>query len=202
MLSWRVCAPSGRQIVTSPKPAAVLEALRDDLAYHQMRVLLLVVAVTESDGHSRKLDGLTKLAKLDFLVRYPALAPRVLDDLDARDGRLHVARDSDATEVEAPMTRYKYGPWDDRYYPVIGALVGRGLVRYVRGRRGSVALAPTPAGRSLAKTLARAEPWRDMNDRCHAIAQASGGLTGTALKDLIYRNLPEVVDRPLRQVIR
>ena len=54
------------------------------------------------------------------------------------------------------MTRYKYGPWDDRYYPVIGALVGRGLLRYTRGRRGSVALAPTPAGRALARQLAAA----------------------------------------------
>ena len=30
------------------------------------------------------------------------------------------------------MIRYKYGPWDDRYYAVIGALVSRGLLRYVR----------------------------------------------------------------------
>jgi len=167
-----------------------------------MRVLLLVAAVAGSEGHSRKLDGLTKLAKLDFLVRYPAVAPRVLDDLDSGDRRLHIAQGDDATEVEDPMTRYKYGPWDDRYYPVIGALVGRGLLRYARGRQGSVALVPTPAGRSLAEALAQTESWRDMNDRCHVIAQASGGLTGTALKDLIYRHLPEMMDRPHRQVIR
>lgn len=188
--------------MTSPSHAGVLEALRDDLAYHQMRVLLLVTAVAGSQGHARKLDGLTKLAKLDFLVRYPALAPRVLDNLNAEDARLHIPQDVDATDVEAPMTRYKYGPWDDRYYPVIGALVGRGLLRYVAGRQGSVALTPTPTGRKLAESMAQTEPWQEINDRCHAVAQATGGLTGAALKDLIYRHLPEVMDRPQRQVIR
>lgn len=188
--------------MTSPNQAEVLEVMRSDLAYHQMRVLLLVAAVTASDGHSRKLDGLTKLAKLDFLVRYPALAPRVLNDLDATDSRLHTTRDADATDVEAPMTRYKYGPWDDRYYPALGALIGRGLLRYLKGRRGSVALAPTPAGRRRAEDLGNSDEWREINDRCYAIAQASGGLTGTALKDLIYRHLPELMDRPQRQVIR
>jgi hypothetical protein len=30
-------------------------------------------AVTAAHGHQGKVDGLTKLAKLDFLLRYPAL---------------------------------------------------------------------------------------------------------------------------------
>jgi hypothetical protein len=34
---------------------------------------LLVDAVTAAHGHQGKVDGLTKLAKLDFLLRYPAL---------------------------------------------------------------------------------------------------------------------------------
>lgn len=169
-----------------------------------MRILLLVTAVADTDGHSRKLDGLTKLAKLDFLVRYPALAPRVLHDLDDGDDQLHLADTPEAepTDVEAPMTRYKYGPWDDRYYPVIGALVGRGLLRYTRGRRGSVALAPTSAGRHLAGDVARSAQWTQISDRCLAVAAASAGLTGNALKDLIYRHLPEIMDRPQRQVIQ
>ncbi|WP_280303082.1 hypothetical protein [Nocardia abscessus] len=61
-----------------------LALLREDLAYHQARVLLLVAAVCAADGHSKKLDGLTKLAKLDFLLRYPALGPVILDELVPR----------------------------------------------------------------------------------------------------------------------
>ena len=182
-----------------------LAALRDDLAYHQTRVLLLVAAVAATDGHNRKLDGLTKLAKLDFLTRYPALGPVVLDNLSDSDKRLHLEKDSSgmsATDVEAPMTRYKYGPWDDRYYPVIGALVGRGLVKYVRGRKGSVALSPTPAGKKLAKDIGSTEDWKHINDRCAAVAEASAGLNGSTLKGLIYSRLPALMDRPHRELIK
>ena len=182
------------------------EALRwvvEDLAYHQARVLLLVKAVSSDPGHARKLDGLTKLAKLDFLVRYPALAAVVLDNLSNEEPRMHVGDDEVAapTEVEDPMTRYKYGPWDDRYYPVVGALVSRGLVKYVKGRRGSVALAVTNAGRKFAESLSQDSLWRDIADRCEAVAEASAGLTGNALKELIYDRLADLMDRPHREVI-
>jgi hypothetical protein len=184
--------------------AAELAMLREDLAYHQARVLLLITAVAAEQGHARKLDGLTKLAKLDFLLRYPALASTVLDPLDPYDPRLHLANEDvrEPTAVEAPMTRYKYGPWDDRYYTIIGALIGRGLLRYARGRQGSVALAPTPAGKKLAAEMTGNAQWSEIADRCKAIAQASTGMTGNALKDLIYQRLADLMDRPHRQVIR
>ena len=190
--------------MTTPDHSRDLALVRDDLAYHQARVLLLVTAVAAAQGHSGKVDGLTKLAKLDFLLRYPALAPSVLDRLDPADPRLHLSDDdrADPANAEAPMIRYKYGPWDDRYYPVIGALVSRGLLRYARGRRGSVALAPTPPdGRSPGSSAAASE-WNEIADRSSAIADASSGLTGNALKDLIYNRLAALMDRPHRETIQ
>ncbi|GAA1378408.1 hypothetical protein [Catellatospora chokoriensis] len=181
-----------------------LAFLREDLAYHQARVLLLIDAVCHTQGHQSKLDGLTKLAKLDFLLRYPALAPTVLHDLDESDPRLRLTSEdlAEPTDVEAPMIRYKYGPWDDRYYPVIGALVARGLLRYAARRRGSVALKTTAAGHRLAEELTAATPWSDVGQRCQVIAEKTAGMTGNALKDLIYQALAGLLDRPHRQVIR
>src|SRR4051812_8958892 len=100
--------------MTTEPDARELALLREELAYHQARVLLLVAAVAAQPGHARNLDGLTKLAKLDFLLRYPALASVVLDPLDPRDSRLQLQDEDlrEPTAVEAPMTRYKYGPWD------------------------------------------------------------------------------------------
>ncbi|WP_106195884.1 hypothetical protein [Umezawaea tangerina] len=190
--------------MTQPEDVLERTLLREDLAYHQARVLLLVTAVAATKGHANKLDGLTKLAKLDFLLRYPALAPQVLDRLDRTDPRLHlgVHELSAPTHVEAPMTRYKYGPWDDRYYAIIGALIGRGLLRYTGARKGSVAVTPTPAGRRLADDLGNSQQWIDINDRSRAIAEASANMTGNALKDRIYERLAYLMDRPHRQVIR
>lgn len=190
--------------MTMPQQAEELALLRNDLAYHQARVLLLVTAVATSPGHQGRLDGLTKLAKLDFLLRYPALAATVLDSLDQADPRLCLTQDeaADPSNTEAPMTRYKYGPWDDRYYPVIGALVGRGLIGYVQSRRGSVALTPTRAGEALAADMAASADWADIAERSSAIAEASAGMTGNALKDLIYQRLATLMDRAYGEVIR
>lgn len=165
-----------------------LALLREDLAYHQARVLLLVAAVCAADGHSKKLDGLTKLAKLDFLLRYPALGPTVLYRLDPADPRLHLPRDAEAspTDVEAPMIKYTYGPWDDHYYAVLGALTGRGLLRYVKARKRSVAVAPTPAGRKAARLLADTAEWSSVAERSIAIAEASAGLSGNELTERIF----------------
>ncbi|HVB45639.1 MAG TPA: hypothetical protein VNF47_23435 [Streptosporangiaceae bacterium] len=190
--------------MTAPRDPEDLALLREDLAYHQARVLLLIDAVAAAQGHQGKVDGLTKLAKLDFLLRYPALAPAVLDRLNAADPRLRLPTDlaADPADVEAPMIRYKYGPWDDRYYAVIGALVGRGLLRYMAGRRGSVALAPTRAGREFADNLAAADEWSDVAERSKAIAESSAGMSGNALKTLIYQRLASFMDRQLGEVIR
>jgi hypothetical protein len=188
-----------------PRDHEELALLREDLAYHQARVLLLVSAVTATQGHQGKVDGLTKLAKLDFLLRYPAVAPAVLDRLSAADPRLRLPAGESAHGsgyIEAPMIRYKYGPWDDRYYTIIGALVGRGLLRYMRGRRGSVALAPTSAGRELAGQLAAADEWSDVAERSKVIAESSTGMSGNALKTLIYQRLASLIDRQLGEVIR
>lgn len=183
--------------------AEELQALQDDLAYHQMRVLLLIDAVSQIKGNAGKLDGLTKLAKLDFLVRYPSLAQRVLDKFTPEGTKFALANRAEQvwSGVEAPMIRYKYGPWDNRYYPIIGALVGRGLARYTVGRRGSVALATTPTGRRLSQGLKNSNEWRLIAQQCEAVAQAAAGLTGNALKDLVYARLPELMDRPHREVI-
>lgn len=190
-------------MVTDMEDTDALRWVVDDLAYHQLRILLLVNAVAREPGNARKLDGLTKLAKLDFLVRYPAFAPVVLDNIKVDDTNLHLTTDdiNEPTVVADPMIRYKYGPWDDRYYPVIGALVSRGLLRYTRGRKGSVALAPSASGRKLATQLSDSDDWRSLAEQCETVAQASAGLTGNAIKDLIYTRLAELMDRPHREVI-
>ncbi|OZC63705.1 hypothetical protein CH306_26000 [Rhodococcus sp. 15-725-2-2b] len=100
------------------------------------------------------------------------------------------------------MTRYKYGPWDDRYYPIIGSLVGRGLLKYVRGRKGSVALTPTALGKKTALEMGSLPDWSLINDRCYAVADGAAGLNGSALKNLIYSNLPALMDRPHRKLIK
>lgn len=163
----------------------------DLLNYHAARVLLLVDAFTKPK--SGRLDGLTKVAKLDFLLRYPVFLEHVLRTRGVEIPSEAAATPDEAGAVESQMIRYKFGPWDNRYYPIIGRLVATGLVELVPGK-GRVALRITHAGHDTAASLASSS-WLRIASRC-VLLRRHLNLTGNRLKELIYRELPEVVDRP------
>jgi len=163
-----------------------------DIQYHVARIVLLLDRF--ATGRSA-LDGMTKLAKLDFLLRYPAFLERLLlrDGLDWPSGTQPTA--AERLAVESRMIRYKYGPWDDRYYPIVGQLVGTGLADLVPGR-GRVSLRPTAAGRAVASRLRQSSEWQLVAQRC-ALLKRHYNVSGDALKSRIYRELPEAVDLPI-----
>lgn len=175
---------------------ALRSTVTDPFEYHVARVLILVAAFSPTSRS--KLDGLTKIAKLDFLLRYPVYLERLMESrntplppplrpsLEERQG------------LESAMIRYKYGPWDDRYYPLIGRLIGQGLVEPVEGR-GVVALRATAAGRQVATELSQ-HHWEVVSGRAKFLKRHLD-LTGSTLQRLIYEEFPEVVDRPWRDPI-
>lgn len=80
---------------------------RDPFEFHVARVLLLINAF--SRGAAQRLEGLTKLAKLDFLLRYPVYLEQLLT---LRERPLPASLQPDANErlgLESAMIRYKYG---------------------------------------------------------------------------------------------
>ena len=94
----------------------------------EARLLLLIDAFSrKQNGAPRYLEGRIKLAKLDFLLRYPRYLQRVLLAHGARSEDLEEI-DPNEAPLDARMMRYRYGPWDPSYYAVLGSLIGRGLV--------------------------------------------------------------------------
>lgn len=166
--------------VSRPLPAD------DVVEFHAGRLALLLAIC---GGPSAKIRGLTKMAKLDFFVRYPDFFAAV---------RGHERRGS---PVEAAMVRHHYGPWDKRYYHVLAFLEARGLMKVERSGK-SVHLSLTKDGKTAAKRLAEHPAFADLVEHMGAVAAAFGGSTGSELKTLIYRTFGEdVSDRPLGHII-
>ncbi|ROP41872.1 hypothetical protein [Saccharothrix texasensis] len=163
--------------------------LRTESEYHQARLLLLLAGFTE-DGDV--FTGLTKLVKLDFLLRYPAMTKRLLPEETEWPDGTEPTRD-ELLAVESRMIRYRYGPWDDRYYPMLGALVGRGLLVFAGGHRFAVQV--TPSGRRLSLALSEFAQWRPTTARVRLLRQHFD-FTGEQLKDLIYEHLDDVATLP------
>jgi hypothetical protein len=173
----------------SHRTALFQQRLLADSDYHQARILLLLAGFT-SDG--QEFVGLTRLVKLDFLLRYPAMTRRLLPEPASwPEGTAPTLDELQA--VESRMIRYRYGPWDDRYYPMLGGLVGRGLIVFTGGRR--FAARVTTLGRHLAAQLTETLEWNLTEARVRLLREHFD-FPGEQLKSLIYEHLDDVVSLP------
>jgi hypothetical protein len=158
-------------------------------AFHAARILLLLRYCGR--GPRRTIRGRTKLAKLDFFVRYPQFLSRAAAELQPDSD---VDRVADAESVEARMIRYRFGPWDHRYYNILAALEARGLVRVSRAQSYD-AFELTSAGQQAVEQLAQDRSFFSVIERCRLTSELLGDMSGTQLKDFVYRNFVEEVAR-------
>jgi len=149
----------------------------------EARVLVLIAAFTTG---RKSLEGRTKLAKLDFLLRYPAYLRRALH-LKAPEDEDKVAP---AHDIETRMVRYRYGPWDPAYFGILGRLVGKGLVEAVPGKMG-LSYRATRQGAELAARLADEPSWEDVTASAKLLRKHFDW-TGSHLKKYVYETFPEV----------
>lgn len=170
--------------------------MNEEIEYHVARVLILLHAMAPGGGVMR---GLTKLVKLDFLLRYPGFLERLLDSRAIPWPIGAEPTESERRAVESPMIRYKYGPWDDRYYPILGYLSGTELAEVLKVN-GAITIRLTESGREAARRLADDPTWLRVRERAVLLRQHFD-LSGNALKESIYRELPEAVDRAHRAAI-
>jgi hypothetical protein len=158
--------------------------------FHVARLVLLLKAAA---GRSDKpVQGIMKLAKMDFLLRYPNCLVRALRAI-GKEIEAQKIPEEERDTIEARMIRFRYGPWDKRYRRWIGLLVSKGLAHtYLDGRTVNVRL--TPAGIDVAARLAELDEFRQLANRSHIVASMFGNYSATKLKDFVYKVFPEIVD--------
>jgi hypothetical protein len=152
----------------------------------EARLLLLIDAFSSGSG---KLQGRTKLAKLDFLLRYPKFFERAMA---LRNVTTAVERDeAGENNIAQRMVRYRYGPWDPAYYALLGALLGRGLITTIP-ERNYLGFRATPLGREIAAELGKSEAWAAVAARAKLLKRTFPTQRGTSVMNWIYEDVPEV----------
>lgn len=171
------------------QPASLPLAADDVLEFHAARLMLLL----EFCGTGGRIDGLTKMAKLDFFTRYPDFfdIARAAEVAKA-DGTIPLPDDTHT--VEASMVRHHYGPWDKRYYHVLAHLEAKALISVTKEAK-SFHLALTPLGRARAKQLAARSSFKTLVSRLKQIKATFGRKSGTYLKNMIYQLFDQEVGR-------
>jgi len=169
---------------------AAIETEQSDQLHEARLLLLLRHAANRGTG---TVEGITKLAKIDFLLRYPRYLQRLVDTLnkDRKKPIVIPLQPFEVDTVESKMIRFRYGPWDPRYRRWIGILVAKGLAdTYVKGKTVHVKL--TERGIKVAGTVAEQEAFKDLDVRSRLIEKLVGSKSGQWLKETIYVIVPEL----------
>lgn len=175
----------------------ILAELEENEELHEGRLLVLLSIFAGRKGN-QTINGLTKLAKLDFLLRYPVFLERALMARNTDPAEANVA-EHERKSVESSMVRYRYGPWDFRYRRFINLLAAKGLVNVeVRGRTIHIGL--TDAGLDVAKRLADDNAYSDLADRSRLLKKHFDWAP-TRLMKFIYATFPEIVTLRLGEEI-
>jgi len=176
--------------MTLPLVRAVAQVERSD-DWHLARLMVLLNAASGTKKN-KPVEGIMKLAKLDFLLRYPNCLERLLQITEGDIEAAHI-QPFERGNVEAKMVRFRYGPWDDRYRRWIGLLVARDLAQtYTKGKTVNVSL--TQRGQDVAVQIAALDEYEDIAVRSQLIIDAVGSMKATKLKGFIYQIFPELID--------
>jgi hypothetical protein len=165
-------------------------AIETSDAFHMSRLLLLIDAFSGQD-QTGAVQGITKLAKLDFLLRYPANLERALTARGV-NAESAAVKEYERHNVESSMIRFRYGPWDFRYRRFLNLLVAKGLIHlHVSGR--TVHVSATIQGHRVASEFSHAEEYADLISRVRLL-KTHCDLGGTNLMKFIYRTFPELAN--------
>lgn len=171
--------------------------LEGDDSLHLGRLLVLIDAFAGKNGE-HKIEGLTKLAKLDFLLRYPAFLERAVK-VRGSDASLVQVEAFERESIEARMVRFKYGPWDHRYRRFLNTLAGRGLINlHTAGR--TIIIGQTERGRAAAELLNQGPEYAGIRHRA-TLLKRHLNLTATGLMEFIYKNFPEIASLRMGEMI-
>jgi hypothetical protein len=168
----------------------VISELEKSDEFHMGRLIVLLNAL--SGKKNKTVEGIMKLAKLDFFLRYPNCLERALKakNIDSGDAKV---KEEELNTIESKMIRFKYGPWDDRYRRWINILVAKDLaIAYVKGNTVHIGL--TDSGKEIALGLISSGDFDDLNIRSTIIAKEFGKTSATKLKEFVYEVFPEIVD--------
>lgn len=178
---------SFKRIASAP---AALPVVSDDVVeFHAARIMLLIYFCGKG-----RLKGLTKLAKLDFFVRYPSFFNRVMAYLGENET-------STNDEIESKMVRFHYGPWDRRYYHVLAYLESRRLISILKEKKTYI-FTLTELGLQISNKLAADSCFDNTCRQMKLVKKHLGSKSGSSLKTLVYQVFDdEVAKRKLGEVI-
>jgi len=177
-------------------------AALDESDYIHMTRLLVLFNVFAGKKGKKSIDGLTKLAKLDFLLRYPLYLEQALKERNATQKQIEKIEIKwyEKSSVESKMVRFRYGPWDFRYNRLINQLIAIGLIEIKREGK-KIKFFLTDKGFEISNKCIKEENFLDLYKRSQLL-RSMLDLTATNLMKFIYKTFPEIASLKFGEEIK
>ncbi|GIN98085.1 hypothetical protein J6TS1_39550 [Siminovitchia terrae] len=161
----------------------------------ELNIIRILILINIMAGRNQKqtINGINKLVKLDFLLRYPVALERALMELkkDKDIPKIDIQayeRDS----VETNLMHFNYGPWDGRYRRFLTILEAKGLITYtINGKTVNVSI--TQTGHKKVKDISSFSEFQNYVIRSVLIKRHFGSYSSKKLINFFYEVFPEMV---------
>lgn len=151
---------------------------------------LLILFDTYSQKRVGNIVGITKVVKLDFFVRYPTVLEKALQS-KKQIIRFIDVKTYERNLVESTMIRYKFGPWDERYWSILSTMESLDLIQ-ISKIDGKINFKITQTGKNIVELLKDFNTFDDYFKRCQTVTTNFGGLSIKNLIKKIYKLRPEL----------
>ncbi|SCY54481.1 hypothetical protein SAMN05720606_10621 [Paenibacillus polysaccharolyticus] len=131
---------------------------------HTVRLLVLISTIV---GKKRETTiQITKLAKLDFILRYPAALYKALDFVNGLKDAL--ITESEKNNIESEMLAFNYSPWSSDFRRLLVLLTSRSLISW-SSKGNSIELSLTKQGEDFYNKIIRYQEFSEIIQQSKSI---------------------------------
>lgn len=144
-----------------------------------------------------KIQGITKLAILDFLLRYPAALDKVLEKQECEGNKVInkkrvILQSYEVNSIDARMMKFNFAPWDFKYRRIVSILKAKDLIQIdTEGKK--IVLGISTKGIDVSRKFNDLKNYEYMFVRCRIIKTVFGNWSQKRLIDMIYLTFPEIL---------
>lgn len=167
----------------------------DDINY-LVRMLILIDTFAGKNGNG-KIEGITKLAILDFLLRYPAALNKTLEEQEIQGNKKvnkkkFQLQSYEVNSIDAKMMKFNFAPWDFKYRRIVSILKAKNLIKLqLEGKKNVLKI--TSKGSDTANKIKALKNYEYLIARCKIIKSVFGSWSQKKLIDMIYSTFPEIL---------
>lgn len=161
-----------------------------------IRMLILIYTFAGKNG-TGKIEGISKLAILDFLLRYPVALDKVLENQELKGNKTinhkrFQLQSYEVNSIDAKMMKFNFAPWDFKYRRIVSILKAKDLIQVNLDGKKTV-LRIKSNGIDTAKKIQDLKDYEYLVVRCKIIKSVFGSWSQKKLIDMIYIVFPEIL---------